>query len=364
VFWFRRATEPVIRHVTESEIRYRRLFESAQDGVLILDAETGTIVDVNPFLVELLGYSRDAFLGKKIWELGFLKDLFANQVNFTELQKKEYIRYEDLPLETSDGRRIEVEFVSNVYLVDQQKVIQCNIRDISQRKLAETQLRALVSRLRAVREEERIGLARVLHDDLGQALTALKLDLGWIEKRMSTSDQAVARTVSPRTAALRQLADGMLGTVQRISAELRPAGLDTMGLSAALSWHCGQFRERTGLEVDLALPAADPSLDPARAAALFHICQEALTNVARHAAARRVTVRLAVEGAAVVLQVCDDGRGITREQLEGPGALGLLGMREWVQPLGGMIEMQGRPGQGTRVTVRVPVRASAALRAN
>jgi PAS domain S-box-containing protein len=99
------------------------------------------IVDVNPFLVEMLGFSRPAFLGKKVWELGFLKDLFANQVNFTELQKQEYIRYENMPLETREGRRVEVEFVSNVYLVNQRKVIQCNIRDITERKRAEQALR-------------------------------------------------------------------------------------------------------------------------------------------------------------------------------------------------------------------------------
>jgi PAS domain S-box-containing protein len=124
-----------------SEVRYRRLFEAAKDGILILDAETGMVVDVNPFLVKLLGFPREAFLGKEVWELGFFKDIVANQDNFSELQEKEYIRYEDKPLETSDGRRVEVEFVSNVYRVNHHKVIQCNIRDISERKALEEQLR-------------------------------------------------------------------------------------------------------------------------------------------------------------------------------------------------------------------------------
>ena len=123
--------------VIASEIRYRRLFESAKDGILILDAETGMIVDVNPFLTDLLGYSHEKFLGKAIWEIGFFKNIVANKDNFLELQQKEYIRYEDMPLETSDGQIREVEFVSNVYLVDNAKVIQCNIRDITERKLAE-----------------------------------------------------------------------------------------------------------------------------------------------------------------------------------------------------------------------------------
>ena len=120
-----------------SELRYRRLFEAARDGILILDAGTAMVVDVNPFLIEMLGYSREALLGKKVWELGFFKDRIANEDNFAELQRKEYIRYEDMALETSDGRPIEVEFVSYLYRVNDLKMIQCNIRGISERKRAE-----------------------------------------------------------------------------------------------------------------------------------------------------------------------------------------------------------------------------------
>ncbi len=117
-----------------SEIRYRRLFESAKDGILILDAETGQINDVNPFLVGLLGYSREQFVNKTIWDIGFFKDIIANRSNFVTLKEKKYIRYENLPLETADGRKIDVEFVSNVYLEDHHNVIQCNIRDNTERK--------------------------------------------------------------------------------------------------------------------------------------------------------------------------------------------------------------------------------------
>jgi PAS domain S-box-containing protein len=120
-----------------SETRYRRLFETAKDGILILDAETGMIKDVNPFLIEMLGYSKEQFIEKTIWEIGYFKDLIANQDKFLELQQQEYVRYENLPLETADGRKINVEFVSNVYPVDCHKVIQCNIRDITERKKAE-----------------------------------------------------------------------------------------------------------------------------------------------------------------------------------------------------------------------------------
>lgn len=127
-----------------SETRYRRLFETAKDGILILDAITGRILDVNPFLVSMLGYSHEEFSGKTLWEIGSFKDIEASKTAFLELQEKEYIRYEDLPLMTKDGRSINVEFISNVYPVDHTKVIQCNIRDITDRRMAEQERERLV----------------------------------------------------------------------------------------------------------------------------------------------------------------------------------------------------------------------------
>ena len=128
------------RALSESEARYRRLFESAKDGILILAADTGQVEDVNPFLMDLLGYSREEMLGKSVWDFGELKDVLASKSAFQKLQLQEYVRYEDLPLETRDGRRIDVEFVSNLYLVEDRKVVQCNIRDITDRKRSEAQL--------------------------------------------------------------------------------------------------------------------------------------------------------------------------------------------------------------------------------
>lgn len=126
--------------IKTSELRYRRLFEAAQDGILILDAETGMIEDVNPYLIKMLGYSREEFVKKKLWEMGAFKDVEASKQAFEALQKNEYIRYEDLPLKARNGKLVEVEFVSNVYLVDEEKVIQCNIRDITERKQAQADL--------------------------------------------------------------------------------------------------------------------------------------------------------------------------------------------------------------------------------
>ncbi len=135
-----------------SEVRYRRLFESAKDGILILDAETGKIVDVNPFLIDLLGYTKENLIEKEIWELGFFKDIVANFDKFLELKKNKYVRYENLPLETHDGRKINVEFVSNVYQVNSSKVIQCNIRDITARKLVEQTLIESEEKFRIITE--------------------------------------------------------------------------------------------------------------------------------------------------------------------------------------------------------------------
>ncbi len=152
-----RASQKLLR---DSENRYRRLFEAARDGILILDADTGVIVDVNLFLIEMLGFSHEEFCGKTLWELGFFKDIVSNKENFLELQEKGYIRYEDLPLETTDGRKIEVEFVSHVYLVDHHKVIQCNIRDITERKRAEAALATVQRRYRELFDNVAIGLLR------------------------------------------------------------------------------------------------------------------------------------------------------------------------------------------------------------
>jgi PAS domain S-box-containing protein len=133
-------SDNAIQQLKDSEIRYRRLFETAQDGILILDAETGQILDVNPFITNMLGYPYKEFIGKRLWEIGPFRDITANKIAYRELQEKEYVRYDNLPLETRDKREIQVEFVSNIYKVNHSRIIQCNIRDITERKQLERQL--------------------------------------------------------------------------------------------------------------------------------------------------------------------------------------------------------------------------------
>jgi two-component system, cell cycle sensor histidine kinase and response regulator CckA len=146
-----------VEAIRASELRYRRLFETAQDGILILDGDTGQVVDANPFMKDLLGYSQEEFLGRKLWEIGPFKGTGASKIAFAELQHTDRVRYGGLPLETKDGRRVEVEFISSAYLVDQKRLIQCNIRDIAERKLAAAQISGLHAELeQSVVERERL----------------------------------------------------------------------------------------------------------------------------------------------------------------------------------------------------------------
>ena len=150
--------------VQTSEVRYRRLFETARDGILILDANTLKIIDANPFMTELLGYSHDEFLGKELWEIGLFEDKQASQAAYQELQEKGYIRYDHLPLETKNGERAEVEFVSNIYQVDHRPVAQCNIRDISERRRLERQLKEQATALSDLHRRKDEFLAMLSHE--------------------------------------------------------------------------------------------------------------------------------------------------------------------------------------------------------
>jgi len=167
------------RTINLSEKRYRRLFEAAKDGVLILETESGKIIDVNPFLIELTGYSKDDFIGKSIWEIGAFKDIDASRVSFAELLTKGYIRYEDLPLRIKDGRRVDVEFVSNVYRVGDKDEIQCNIRDITMRRRAEERVQLQFEHLNALREIDRVIASNFdLSLSLSEILTHVTIELG------------------------------------------------------------------------------------------------------------------------------------------------------------------------------------------
>jgi PAS domain S-box-containing protein len=177
-------------NLKDSELRYRRLFEAAQDGILILDAETGMIEDVNPYLIKMLGYSREEFIKKKIWEVGAFRDIQSSKDAFEALQNNEYIRYEDLPLKTKDGQLVQVEFVSNVYLVGDEKVIQCNIRNITERRQAEVKIRQQLEHLTALRAIDRVIASNF---DLGLSLSEIVHHVT-IELRVDAADILIFNT--------------------------------------------------------------------------------------------------------------------------------------------------------------------------
>jgi len=213
-------------------------------------------------------------------------------------------------------------------------------------------LRALAANLEAVREEERIQIARELHDQLGQALTAMKFDLAWLTDRLVNKDAALGHKARAVTAQM----DTMIKTVRRIATELRPGMLDDLGLAASIEWLAHDFEKHTGImcEVNVSSPELLP-LPRAPSLAVFRIFQETLTNVARHAGARHIEVQLAATPEALTLQVHDDGRGIQAGEIVGLHSLGLLGMRERAHRLGGTFNIQGVPGDGTIVTVSIPL---------
>jgi len=223
-------------------------------------------------------------------------------------------------------------------------------RSLEDRQRSFEQLRALAARLQSVREEEGTRLAREIHDQLGQALTAMKLDLSSLARDLPAGENHL----SMRTALLLKLVDETIQTVRRISAELRPRMLDDLGLAATIEWATEEFEARTAIKCWLDLPEERLMIDPETATAVFRIFQETLTNIARHANAGEVTVRLAEEAGALCLDVQDNGRGIKADELVSPGSLGILGMRERTVLRGGELTIVGKPGKGTTVRVRIP----------
>lgn len=218
---------------------------------------------------------------------------------------------------------------------------------------SEDQLRRLQAHVQQVREEERLSLAREIHDHLGQALTALKIDLSWLRKRGGSIDPAI---MQDKLDGMAEIIDDAMNTVHHVASELRPRILDDLGLAEAIEWQTEEFSKRTGIVCDVALGDDDLALSPEQSTALFRIFQEALTNVARHAGATEVTVSLDRSAEGVSLLVADNGRGIRLEEIENRLSYGLLGIRERAYSLGGEVEIKGEAGSGTRLKVSIPLR--------
>jgi len=227
----------------------------------------------------------------------------------------------------------------------------------NQRKHAEEQLeksreqlRYFSTYLQSRLEEERTHIAREIHDDLGQTLTVLKMELSWMQKRFSGNQH----TLREKIQSMSKLIDDAIQTVRKIATDLRPGVLDDLGLTAAIEWQAQEFEKRTGIPCRLNIVPEDLTVDPDRSTALFRILQEALTNVARHAKADQVDIRLIKETSSLVLQVKDNGIGITEGQANHSKSLGLLGIRERVRLWEGKVTIRGVKGEGTEVYVQLP----------
>ncbi len=219
-----------------------------------------------------------------------------------------------------------------------------------------TRLRRLAARSEQTREDERKRIAREIHDELGQALTGLKLELVWLQNQMLKEPSTPADLeFIEKTRTMAGQVDGLVKMVRELCTDLRPAILDDLGLVAAIEWQTREFQRRTGIRATLALHAKELKLTPERSTAIFRTYQETLTNIVRHANASNVDVAFTANHREVTLEVKDNGKGIEEDQINRATSLGLLGMRERTMLLNGTLHIKGEPGRGTTVTVSVPI---------
>ncbi len=355
-------SRPPLRPLSPPRVKnddpYGVLANAANDFIFVIDRRD-QVVYVNRFGAHQLGLPVEKIIGTP------RKNLFPAGVAEAQGKSLEKVFQTGNPLNVENkivfGTR---EVWINTWLVPFQKKknrIQSILgisRDITERKMAEEELqnsqrklRALSARLQSVREEERAKIAREIHDDLGQALTVLKLDSAWVEKNL-LPDQTALRD---KLQAMEKRIDQTVRSVRRLSTELRPRILDDFGLVAALEWQTREFEKKTGIRCRFRSSLQKLDLDPDRSVAVFRIFQETLTNVVRHSEATRVEAALSEEKKWLRLTIRDNGRGISEEEISRSKSLGLVGMRERAILFGGELTIEGNPGKGTTVTLKIPV---------
>lgn len=338
-----------------SEEKFSKIFKTIPDAVAIARWRDGVYLDVNESYSQLTGYSREELIGHSP---------LSGDLNL-------WVRNEDrAPFaaalkETGQALGVEIQFrhksgaIRNALLSARVLNLEgepCHvaiIRDITERKRTEEILRALSGHLQTVREEERSNISREIHDDLGQLLTGLKMDISWI-LRHPDPDLAALKE---KARAMGQVIDQTVHTVRRISTELRPRILDDFGLVAALEWQAEEFSKKTGIDCRFRAIGRRRDLKPDLSIAVFRIFQETLTNVVRHSGATRVEASLKQNAGGLVLKIRDNGRGISEKEALGSKSLGLVGMRERSLIFGGTLAIAGKKGQGTTVILHLPLAA-------
>lgn len=351
-----------------SKARNAAMLESALDAILMIDHER-TILEFNPAAESVFGYSRAEVLGRPLAEV--IIPVHLREAHFRGLAC--YVatgsgpllgRRVEMPALRADGSEFLAELVITPIWTTGLPTFMGVLRDVTERTQAElkikhalVQSRALTSHLQNLREEERSHIAREIHDELGQVLTGLKMDLAWLNHRLAEGSLGTSLALLvDKVQDMSSLLDSTIQSVRRLATELRPGILDHLGLAAAVEWQAEDFEKHSGIRCTVVCTLAEVSLDKARTTAAFRILQESLTNVARHAAATAITIRLTQEADCFMLEVADNGCGIKDGDLSARHSLGLLGMRERAALLGGEVQIARAPGQGTKITARIPLK--------
>jgi PAS domain S-box-containing protein len=340
-----------------AETELRAWFDNVPIG-LYRTTRSGRIVDANPTLVQLLGFrDKEALLATNT------ATLYTNHEDrqrwMALIERQTFLTGFEAQIRRSDGTVIWVRNSARAVRDAEGRVVyyEGGIEDITALKESEgellasrEQLRVLAAHLQSIREEERTRIAREIHDELGQLLTGLKLDLAWLATRLPMAQEYMREKIRTMSG----LVDDTIKSVRRIATELRPGILDDLGLTAAIEWQAQEFQTRTGIHCEFLAEQSNGVDDPERRTALFRILQETLTNVARHAHATQVVVSLQVDDNRCELRVEDNGRGITDAEIFNRKSLGLLGIQERARLLGGDVHIIGRPGTGTTISVWIP----------
>jgi PAS domain S-box-containing protein len=347
----------------EADDRFERTVESVMDAIVAIDAQQNIVI-FNRAAEHMFGMPAAEALGRPLAKLLPLRfrDMHVQHLQrFMSSQVRSRTMTEGIDIIglRCDGTEFPIESTLAQTVIGGHPQLTAVLRDVTERRRAEhrlhelnQQLRQLSASLLDVRELERRRISRELHDELGQQLTGLKLDLSWLAGRIREGRAVTIEKVD----AMRRLLDATIVAVRRISSDLRPSMLDDLGFGDAVSWQANEFSQRSGIKVVLALDAVDLIHDDAIATALYRIVQESLTNVARHAQATRVDVSLRADDTAITLAIRDDGQGMDTGARR--AGLGLVGIRERAMALGGSLEIRSDVDQGTSVEIKIPLPAA------
>ncbi len=352
----------------EAEERYFRLAENAVDIIFSQSIDDLSYNYVNKATTEITGYTPEEFymtpnLMEKIVHPDWLDDYRKNYRNI--LRKNDHANFEYRVLPKQGGecwlnqRSVIVKDDEGKPVIIEAIVTDVTERKIYQRTLEETteKLRAFSNHLQKVREDERLLISREIHDQLGQDLTVLKMELSLLKKRAgkNAAEKSEMKKWSDELGKISNSIDGIINNVRRIATDLRPDVLDKLGLVDAIEWHSSEFEKRTRIKCETSLTEDEFTLNPEKAISVFRVFQEAMTNIARHSGAVTANISLGIENGWLVLNIADNGKGITPEEIEKNTSLGILGMKERIMLLGGLWSITGTEGKGSVVEIKVPL---------